>query len=264
MIAYFKKRYAQSKVRTAFIAVVGAFCVGVAVYFAVKGLLRNMLLALLCCVLVTVCYNVAEYYVHLSFAAVPTVLLTLVLVGGLVLGPGLDFYFRFPHWDTVLHTASGFLFAAFGYAFADGFVSDEIVHRKVVCTVCGIAFSLAVALLWEMFEYAGTSFLGMDMQEDTIIYNIRSFLLAGSHNDIVELDNITQTIIYYGNGQQWVIDGYLDVGLQDTLDDMLVCLIGSLVLPIALAVSVAFGGRLDKYLVPQRINTKFQYADVVC
>lgn len=264
MIAYFKKRYAQSGLRTAFIAVVGAFCAGVAVYFAVKGLLRNMLLALLCGVLVTICYNVAEYLVGLSFAAVPTVLLTLVLVGGLVLGPGLDFYFRFPQWDTVLHTASGFLFAAFGYAFADMIVSDEVAHRKAVCVACGISFSLALALLWEMFEYAGTSFLGMDMQEDTIIYNIRSFLLAGSHNDIVELDNITQTVIYYGNGQQWVIDGYLDVGLQDTLDDMLVCLIGSLVLPVALAVSAAFGGKLDKYLVPQSKKSKMRYADVAC
>ena len=102
-----------------------------------------------------------------------------------------------------------------------------------------------------MFEYVGTTFLGMDMQEDTIIYNIRSFLLAGSHNDIVEINGITQTIIYYGDGQQYVIDGYLDIGLYDTLNDMLVCLIGALALPVLIVIGSLFGKKPEKFIVPQ-------------
>lgn len=251
MIAYFKDRTKKSIPHTVFLCAVAAACLSIAVYFAVRGAFRNMVLAIFCAALIFPGLTFAEYILRMTFAPVFTLLITLLFMGGLVLGPGLDFYFRFPHWDDILHTASGLIFASLGYTFADGIVSRDLRYRKFLCICVGVSFSLAIALLWEMFEYAGTTFLGMDMQEDTIIYNIRSFLLAGSHNDIVEINGITQTIIYYGDGQQYVIDGYLDIGLYDTLNDMLVCLIGALALPVLIVIGSLFGKKPEKFIVPQ-------------
>lgn len=251
MIDYFRTRLKQNKLYTVFLCVAALFCVTMAVYFAVNGMFRNMALALLCCLIFVVGYPLGEYITKLRFSPVFAALLALLVIGGMILGPGLDFYFKFPQWDTVLHTSSGLMFTCLGYAFADKFVADNAKHRKALCLCVGVSFSLAIALLWEMIEYAGTTFFRTDMQEDSVIYNIKSYLLAGSHNDIVEINDIKQTIINYGDGQTLVIDGYLDVGLSDTLNDMLVCLVGSILLPVVFAVSKLLGKTPDKFFVPQ-------------
>lgn len=267
MITYLKQRASSSKVFVGYLGAVTLACFGCAIYFFVVGMARNALLAIFCGLLVCPGLLVAEYFLHLRLAPVFTFLLTLLFCGGLMLGPGFDFYFKFPNWDDILHTASGLIFACLGYAIADGMIAKNIKYRRFLCFATAIAFSLAIALLWEMFEYAGTTFLGMDMQEDAIVYRIRSFLLAGSHNDIVELDKITQTVIYYGNGQTYTIDGYLDIGLYDTLNDMLVCLLGSLALPLLYGIGRLFGKHPDKYLVPslvERPATATSLDDAAC
>ena len=64
------------------------------------------------------------------------------------------------------------------------------------------------------------------MQEDMLINGFNSFLLTGTHNKSFLVDGIVKTVIYYGDGQQIVLDGYLDIGLYDTLNDMVVCILG--------------------------------------
>ena len=67
----------------------------------------------------------------------------------------------------------------------------------------------------------------------------------------MEINGITQTIIRYGDGQQYVIDGYLDIGLYDTQNDMLVCLIGALALPVLIVIGSLFGKKPERFIVPQ-------------
>lgn len=252
MVCYFKRRWSDGKFNTIWMCVVAAFCVASAVHFGVVGAYRNMVLALACGLLVFPGLTMFEYMLKMRFVPVFMFLLCFLFVGGIILGPGFDLYFKLPCWDDILHTSSGLIFACLGYTFADGVVSDNLKHRKFVCFAIAIACSLAIALLWEMFEYAGTTFLRMDMQEDQLVYKIRSFFLAGSHNEIVEIDGITKTVIYYGNGQTYVIDGgYLDIGLYDTLNDMLVCLVGSLFLPVLFGVGRIFGKSPEHWIVPQ-------------
>lgn len=78
-----------------------------------------------------------------------------------------------------------------------------------------------------MFEYAAYAFFGIDMQEDMLIDGFSSYFLMGTHNATEVIDGITQTVIYYADGTKVILGGYLDVGLFDTLNDMLVCLMGA-------------------------------------
>lgn len=255
MIAYIKQRTKNDPFFTVFLCAATLFCFAASGHFFAHGMIRNAFLAIACGLLIFPGLPLAEYWLCLRFAPVFTFLLVLLFTGGLVLGPGFDFYFKIPCWDDILHTASGVIFACLGYAIADGMIAKDIKYRRFLCFATAVAFSLAIALLWEMFEYAGTTFLGMDMEEDTIINHIRSFLLAGSHNDIVEIDQITQTIIIYGNGQQYVIEGgYLDIGLYDTLNDMLVCLVGAILLPVLCAIGRLFGNHPESFFIPHLVN----------
>jgi len=44
-----------------------------------------------------------------------------------------------------------------------------------------------------------------------------------------KLPDVTQTIITTASGKEYVIDGYLDIGIQDTMKDLFVNMIGAIV-----------------------------------
>ena len=69
------------------------------------------------------------------------------------------------------------------------------------------------------------------MQKDKIVENISSVLLnENGENFPVILENILSTTIYYqenGEIREENIKGYLDIGLNDTMEDLLVNFIGA-------------------------------------
>ena len=220
------------------------------VWFAVVHQIRNMLMALLCAVLVLPVGLGPEYLLHMRMPTAVTVMLLVLAAGGILLGPCFDFYFLIPSWDDFLHTLSGFLFSCFGCAVMCAVVQPKDGKRFAFCVVMGMMACLAVLLLWEMVEYAGTTFLAVDMQEDCLVDGFHSFFLAGTHSHVVEVDNITKTVIYYGNGQVLELDGYLDLGLIDTLNDLLVGVIGAVVFGVSMAFDRLSKGRLHRWLLP--------------
>lgn len=187
--------------------------------------IRNALMAILAITLIPA-FLIVEYFLHLEFGYGFIVCVMIICFGGLQLGPGYDLYIKFPNFDEILHILSGFMFCCLGFALSKHFIHDDKLYVHIAV---GIMFSLALGLLWEMFEYAGSTIFGIDMQEDGIVDYIRSFYLSNSHNDITIIEGITETIIKYGDNQELVIPGYLDIGLYDTLNDMLVCLIGTVI-----------------------------------
>ena len=86
---------------------------------------------------------------------------------------------------------------------------------------------------------------------DSIVKGINSYYLAGSHNEAVILEDITRTIIEYGNGKTYVIEGYLDVGLIDTMHDCLICAVGSIVFALVVILGYFKIPKLNKILIPQ-------------
>ena len=74
-------------------------------------------------------------------------------------------------------------------------------------------------------------FFGKDMQKDTVISAINSVLLTGENtSEITRIGGIGQTIV---NGNDLGINGYLDIGLIDTMKDMLVNFVGAVVFNFA-------------------------------
>ena len=68
------------------------------------------------------------------------------------------------------------------------------------------------------------------MQKDTIIHTINSVVLdPGGHNVPYTIKNITDVAV---NGQSLGLDGYLDIGLLDTMMDLLVNFVGAFVFSI--------------------------------
>ncbi len=233
----------------AILAAYALFLLFSALFFGISGQLRNALLSAAYLAIIPL-FLLAERGLGLRFGPLFAALLFFLAAGG-ILGSSYDLYTRIPCFDDILHGLSGGIFACVGFGLAAKVCRKETERRSFfVCLAAGIVFSLAVACLWELFEYAAYAFFGIDMQEDTLIDGFSSYYLSGTHNTPALIRDIEQTIIRYGGGRTLVLDGYLDIGLIDTLHDTAACFLGAAVWFLALTADRAFRGPLRRMLLP--------------
>ncbi len=148
-----------------------------------------------------------------------------------VLGEIGDFYERFPAWDAILHAANGFLFAGFGFCLFSLFEKKRAVRTlpsPAYQSFTAFCFSMTVGVLWEIFEFCTDLFLHTDMQKDSFCDRIYSVLVPTEGGDMFRAEHITRTQIWTADGESFVLPGYLDIGLADTVKDLAVNLLGAL------------------------------------
>ena len=96
----------------------------------------------------------------------------------------------------------------------------------------------------------------MDMQKDTIVHTISSVMLDPTNKNIpITIDNITSVAV---NGQDLGFNGYLDIGLYDTMEDLFVNFIGALTFSVFgyFYIKHRGNGRIAKAFIPTITETK--------
>ena len=150
-----------------------------------------------------------------------------------VLGEINKFYVIIPYWDTILHTFNGFLAAGVGYSLVTLLNKNEKLTFALspsFTALVAFCFSMTIGIFWEFFEFGMDCLFNLDMQKDTIVHTIGSITLDPAHGNTPYLiTNITGTAV---NGKNLGIDGYLDIGLFDTMKDLFVNFIGALVFSV--------------------------------
>lgn len=243
---FLKDRF-ENKIFSAIAITYICLCVGSAVFWAINFTVRNMLLSLLFCLFIPVIVGF-EYALKIRCSgAFLTIILSLAF--GAILGTCFNLYSVIPFFDLLLHGVAGFIFSCLGFALSKViYKGGGTFFSHLVFAVC---FSLTIAVLWEIFEYFCTLFLAPDMMEDGIVYSIKSYFLSGNHLSALRLDDITKTVIYYGDGKTFTIEGYLDLGLGDTMGDVLICTAFTLIFVIVSGVSNRLGKRFLRIIIPQ-------------
>ena len=100
--------------------------------------------------------------------------------------------------------------------------------------IFALCFSMAVSVIWEFCEYSADRFLGMDMQDDVVVDHINSYLLDDGIGVAGSIENIEEVIV---NGQKLPVVGYIDIGLNDTVWDMMLETVGAIVVAVAYVIS---------------------------
>ncbi|MDD6351681.1 MAG: hypothetical protein PUG16_04705 [Lachnospiraceae bacterium] len=153
-----------------------------------------------------------------------------------ILGEVNKYYTRIPGWDTMLHTLNGFLCAAIGFSLVDilNRKSKNIKLSPFYLTVVGFCFSMTVGVIWEFFEYTMDSLFFLDMQKDFIVTKIGTVTLDPTKTQTpVIIDHIAKTVIFTSTGKTYTINGgYLDIGINDTMKDLLVNCVGALIFSV--------------------------------
>ena len=186
------------------------------------------------CVLTLLLFGVPNFITQKAGITLPTLLEGIsycFIFAAEILGELNSFYMRMPYWDTMLHTLNGFLMAVIGFALVDICNRSERFSMKLsplFLALVAFCFSMTVGVLWEFFEFFMDSYFGTDMQKDWIIQTIHSVALNPDGLNHAVYVPVQSLLV---NGEDWIAKygGYLDIGLIDTMKDLIVNFIGAVV-----------------------------------
>ena len=154
--------------------------------------------------------------------SLPVYIFALAYAVGPMLGHCWKLYYTVPVWDKLLHISGGVMFAILGAYFFDRMMKGQ--KNPTASAIFALCFSMAIAVLWEFCEFGADIFLGMDMQDDTVVYSLTSYLLGNTLGVTGSIENIQSVVV---NGV--ALPGYIDIGLIDSMLDMLLETLGAMV-----------------------------------
>lgn len=223
------------------------------------------------CVLVLILFaipSIVECRLRIDLPDALEIIILLFIFSAEILGEIQEYYVLFPFWDDMLHTLNGFLFAAVGFSMVDILNRNKRVSLQIspfYMAVMAFCFSMTIGVLWEFFEWAMDAVFSIDMQKDTIVHTINSVSLHPEGRNIpVHVKNITDVILVHSDGTQTTmgVGGYLDIGLIDTMSDLLVNFIGAVVFSVIgyFYVKSRGKGKLARQFIPQIMEQDTQEA----
>ena len=195
------------------------FCLFTYFFFSIKNESGKAIMALLSVLYICIPF-IAEKLFRFKIQIALYIFIMLYAICPL-LGYSYKLYYLISWWDSLLHGFAGVVFAMFGAYLPKVFEKGKC--SIAVCAMCGFFFSVALAGLWEFVEFGMDTSFGTDMQKDIFVDKFHSYLIGPETGVLGGYDKITSVIV---NGE--TLPGYVDIGLFDTMKDMLVETAGAL------------------------------------
>lgn len=228
----------------------------------VMSIIRGEYESAFICLLVLALF-ILPFFIQQNFGIqLPSVLEIIILLfifAAEILGELECYFITYPNWDSMLHTTTGFLCAATGFALIDILNRNSRIKFQlspVYVALAAFCFSMTVGVLWEFFEFGMDRVFHLDMQKDTVVQSITSVMLDPTNsNTPITIDGIHSVAV---NGTDLGFDGYLDIGLYDTMEDLFVNFIGALVFSFIgyFYIKRRGEGKIAKAFIPTITETK--------
>lgn len=227
-----KKEIKENKF-TFFVYLVLRFCVIISL---VLSLIRSEYENAFVCVLSLLLFlapTFIEKRLKIDLPSTLEIIILLFVFSAEILGEIHNYYAKVPYWDTILHTMNGFLFSAVGFSLLD------IMNRNskfkfqlspLYLTLVAFCFSMTIGVLWEFFEFGCDMLFSTDMQKDHLLYAISSVKLNPDGKNVPIIIKGIQDVSI--NGKSIGLYGYLDIGLIDTMKDLIVNFFGAAVFSV--------------------------------
>jgi hypothetical protein len=117
--------------------------------------------------------------IHLNIPSAMLIIYAVFLYCAIYLGEVRSFYFRFPQWDTMLHTFSGAALGALGFSLIGLLNRSKSVSvnlSPIFVALFAFCFAVSLGVIWEIYEFTADTFLHTNMQKFALI---NGELLAG-------------------------------------------------------------------------------------
>lgn len=193
----------------------------------------------------------------IDFPTVLEVIVYLFIFSAEILGEINNFYGTFSNFDNILHTLNGFLAASIGFSLIY-LLNENIESFKLsplFVSIFAFCFSMTIGIFWEFFEYGMDNLFGLDMQKDEYVSYINTVTIDPEFdNNVIKINDINQTVLYDENNNEILrLNGYLDIGLHDTMKDLIVNFIGALIFSVFGYLYIL---NKDKYHIAGKFLTK--------
>lgn len=208
-----------------------------------NGAFENVFTCILCLLLFSIPNFISKRFA-IQLPVFLQVVIMIFIFSAEILGEVNAYYVRIPLWDTMLHTANGFLMAAIGFSLVDIFNRSErflVKLSPVFVAIVAFCFSMTIGVLWEFFEFGMDMLFHTDMQKDFFVSAIHSVALNPEGHNVPVHMQIQSLLV---NGEDWTAayGGYLDIGLIDTMKDLFVNFIGAVAFSIIGYIYIKYRG----------------------
>lgn len=227
-----RKKYNETNKKSIMVYLILRLLVIISMVFQiVLGNISNSLMCILALILFTLPTIISEKF-KIGIPSLLETIIYLFIFSSAILGEINNFYGIIPFWDTMLHTLNGFICAGIGFSLVDILNQSEqkINLSPLYVAIIAFCFSMTIGVLWEFYEFTADSLFRFDMQKDRIVQKISSVELNTSGENIpIKINDIEKTEIYSKDGTVTTIEnGYLDIGIIDTMKDLIVNFIGAI------------------------------------
>ena len=251
-----KNQIAESIAKKPFAFVVFVFLRLLVVGIGVRAFFTQSYESVFYCVLTLILFTMPSFVERKFGIELPSLLEIIVLLfifSAEIMGELGSYYTKVPYWDTLLHTTNGFLCAAIGFALCDIFNRNEKLKftlSPLFLAIVAFCFSMTIGVLWEFFEFFMDVVVGTDMQKDFVVSRITSTLLGVDTHTPFIVESVKNTMV---NGRDLGVEGYLDIGLFDTMKDLIVNFVGAIIFSIIgyFYVKTRGKGKIAKLFIPK-------------
>ncbi len=164
----------------------------------------------------------------------------LIIFFSCIFGEAFGIYDYIPVWDDLMHLVSGFLFCAFGMSLWERHCRGQ--------TLGGFCFAVTACVIWEFIEYFCDRVLHTDMQKDTLVTSVASHMLSAG----AAVGYVANIVVTRLGG--FTLAGHLDIGLYDTMNDLVVGAVGAVLFLILYRIDGCLHIRTASAFVPKYIK----------
>ena len=142
------------------------------------------------------------------------------------LGEAQSFYYKIPHWDTILHAMSSLMLGFFGFMFITILNKDEHTLMSLspfFVSLFAFCFAVAIGAIWEIYEFSLDGLMGFNMQKHTLADGtplVGHAALSDTMKDIIidALGALAASIIGYVSlkkNKKWLIPKLTDKKVRE-------------------------------------------------
>lgn len=194
----------------------------IVIFYFIIGLIKWDITTMVAGLLSLVLMIISSYFIKkLNYSRQLELLIYIFIITTEVLGEAYHFYTRVSYFDIIMHIYSSFVVS---------YIGISIIKRYKLSRIVTILFIFSFAMMcegvWEIGEFSIDRIFKSDMQKDTVINNISSTYLSLDGDKPLSIDIYDVNV----NGISFTdkYGGYIDIGLYDTISDMVCAVIGSI------------------------------------
>ena len=134
----------------------------------------EMTLAIIECMLAVIAVHVPMLIQKITKVRIPdylSIFFYIFVLCATVLGEMFSLYYLIPVWDSILHFGSGMMLGLLGSLLVVTFLENKGCEKLIspmVIAIAAVCFALSIGVLWEVYEFSGDYFLGLNMQKTAL------------------------------------------------------------------------------------------------